>query len=82
VITLLFEGIIFNKPEFMLDGQLGKRGRRGRCEYGYTFTEGTMLLLIELKVDLRHVSDEVFNIVAQCCAEGMVNSLFLAPLMS
>lgn len=68
MITLLFEGIIFKKPEFILDGQLGKRGR---CEYGYTFTEGTMLLLIELKFDLRYISHEALsNIVAQCCAEA------------
>jgi len=78
VITLLFEGIIFKKPEFILDGQLGKRGR---CEYGYTFTEGTMLLLIELKFDLRYISHEALsNIVAQCCVEADAASLYNSTL--
>lgn len=52
----------------MLDGQIGKRGR---CEYTYIFLEGTMLLLIELKLDLRSLNDDAFSkIVAQVFAEA------------
>jgi hypothetical protein len=53
-ISGLFEGCIRNHPEMMLDGTVRRRGRR---EFGYIFVEGSMLLLIELKFDLRKLND-------------------------
>ena len=57
-----------NHPEMLLEGQIGKKGR---CEYTYIFLDGPMLLLIELKLDLRSLSIENFsNIIAQVRAEA------------
>jgi hypothetical protein len=68
IIHDLFEGRVVNKPEIMLDGNIG---RRGRCEYSYVFVEGLMLLLIQLKLDLRFFNDADYsNIVAQVCVEA------------
>lgn len=64
----LFEGRIINKPEITLEGQIG---RRGRCEYTYTYFEASMLLLIELKFDLSALSDEKrSDIIGQIAAEA------------
>jgi len=52
----------------LLEGQVGKKGH---CEYTYIFLDGHMLLLIELKLDLRSLSIENFsNIIAQVRAEA------------
>jgi hypothetical protein len=50
----IFEGRILNKPEITITGTMG---RKGRCEYSYVFVEGLMLLLIELKTDIRSIND-------------------------
>ena len=63
-------------PEMTLDGQIG---RRGRCEYSYIFFEASMLLLIELKLDLKSMTDHHFsNIIGQVVAEadGRASSFF------
>jgi hypothetical protein len=49
----------------------GSMGRKGRCEYSFIFVDGVMLLLIELKFDLRMFNDSDYsNVVAQVCAEA------------
>lgn len=62
------EGRVINTPEALLTGELGSGGR---CEFTYVFVGCSMLLLIELKYDLRQMSKTDFsNIVAQVCAEA------------
>ena len=52
----------------ILDGQIA---RRGRCEYIFLMTQGTMVLLIELKQNLTTLYDEAyFEFVAQVLAEA------------
>jgi hypothetical protein len=64
----------------LLEGQIG---RKGRCEFTYIFIEGTMLLLIELKFDIRSLTHKnLSNIIAQVCAEADGNLYFsLASLI-
>lgn len=52
----------------MLDGQIA---RRGRCEYTFLMTQGTMILLIELKQNLTALHDGAHSeFVAQVLAEA------------
>ena len=52
----------------MLDGQIA---RRGRCEYTFLLTQGTMVLLIELKQNVTALHDEAYSeLVAQVLAEA------------
>jgi len=49
----------------------GSMGKRGKCEYTYTFFEGVILLLIELKYDLINFNHHDYSdIVAQVMAEA------------
>jgi hypothetical protein len=64
----LFEGRVLNHPELTLSGEIGKSGR---CEFTYVFMGCSMLLLIELKFDLRSMTTtELSDIIAQVCAEA------------
>jgi hypothetical protein len=64
----LFEGRVLNYPELTLSGEIGKSGR---CESTYTFMGCSMILLIELKFDLRSLTAmELSDIIAQVCAEA------------
>jgi len=64
----LFEGRVLNYPELTLSGEIGKSGR---CEFTYVFMGCSMLLLIELKFDLRSLTTtELSDIIAQVCAEA------------
>ena len=68
VVTDLFECRVINKSKMMITGSIG---RKSRCEYSYVFARSLMLLLIELKLDLRYLNDEYYsNIVAQVCGEA------------
>ena|SRR5208282_2381532 len=80
-LTDLFYGRMINHPEMTFDGQIG---RRGRCEYSYVFFEASMLLLIELKLDLQSMTDYHFsNILGQVVAEadGIASFSFFSCLM-
>ena len=64
----MFEGRVLNYPELTLSGEIGKSGR---CEFTYMFMGSSMLLLIELKFDLRSLTaTELSDIIAQVCAEA------------
>jgi len=67
-IVNLFEGRIINHPEMHLEGSMA---RKGRCEYTWIVTGGTIILLVGLKLNLRSLSTDAHSdIVAQCCAEA------------
>lgn len=76
----MFEGGVMNKPETMMAGSMGKRSK---CECTYTFSEGVILLLIELKYDLINFNDHDYSdIVAQVMAEADgILFPFLYPLI-
>ena len=70
-----------NHPEMMLDGQTASEGRGARG-YAYMFMGGPMLVSIELRLDLRALSVDVFSdIISQVCAETDGN-FSPAPLIS
>jgi hypothetical protein len=61
-------GRIINKPEMTLEGNIA---RRGRCEYTFIMTQGTMILLIQLKQNLTALHDATYSeIVAQVLVEA------------
>lgn len=71
----IFEGRIVNQPEMYLEGNMT---RKGRCEYTWIITGGTIILLVELKLNLRSLSSDAYSdIIAQCCAEANGNWLHI-----
>jgi hypothetical protein len=57
-----------NHPEMPLEGNMA---RKGRCEYTWILTGGTIILLVELKLNLRSLNADAYSdIIAQCCAEA------------
>jgi hypothetical protein len=52
----------------MLEGVIGGRGK---CEYTFLLTQGTIILLVELKQNITALDDEAYSkFVAQVLAEA------------
>lgn len=57
-----------NHPEMHREVNMA---RKGRCVYTWILAGGTIILLMELKLNLRSLSADVCSdIIAQCCAEA------------
>ena len=69
----LFSGLLFNKPESLLEGKITSKGR---IEYQFKAFETIIVLFIEIKLEIGSFQERL-NCIAQVIAEadGIFNPL-------